>query len=530
MFAARSGYRPVSPWLRAVASHQVPSSHKEFLAPMLSLSNLVKRYGGVLALDGAHLEAQWGEVHGLLGPNGSGKSTINKILAGSVRPDSATIAIDGAEVAISSPADAARYGIGAVYQQLSLVETLTVGENLVLGTEPTRFGFRDTSAARTAASAMLERLRPGLGDVSLNTVVADLDPGQQQLIEIGKVLARSPRILVLDEATASLRRGQVELLFDLVRELRDEGVIVLFVSHRLDEVLQICDRATIVRTGRTVATVDISQTTTDELVRLMVGDVLLREKPTESLASDEVLLEVRDLAGPRLDGVSFRLHRGEVLGLGGLQGQGQSELLMALFGALPHTGTVTLAGKDVSRLKAHTAARNGVALVPGNRGTQGMFAQRPIQENLSIVSLWRRLTAGIALTMKRERKVGDSAVEQLAIKIGSLDDPVSSLSGGNAQKVIIAKWLAADPEVVLLDDPTKGVDVGAKAEIYHIARALAEQGKAIIINSSEDRELVTLCDRVLVLFEGKVIRELVGTEITEENLVAAALKVGEEVA
>lgn len=499
--------------------------------PMIELRDVVKTYGGVVALDGAHLDAEAGEVHGLLGPNGSGKSTINKILAGSVRPDSGTLRLDGHEATIHSPGHSAAQGIGAVYQQLTVIPTLTVEQNLILGAEPARAGVLRTKPGREQAAAMLERLAPGLGPaVTANTLVADLNPGQQQLIEIGKVLLREPRILILDEATASLHRTQVELLFDLVRERRDAGVCVLFVSHRLDEILQLCDRATILRTGRTVATVTMAETTPDELVRLMVGDVLAADEKPPSTATGEVALRVTGLEGRRLHGVDLEAHAGEIIGLGGLQGQGQSELLMTLFGARPHSkGTIELKGTALGGYRPARAARLGFALVPGNRGTQGMFSLRPIQENLSIVSLWRRVLAGVGISPRREREAAAQAVDDLGIVIGSLGNPISSLSGGNAQKVIIAKWLMNQPEVILLDDPTKGVDIGAKAEIYQIVRNLAAEGKTILINSSEDRELVTLCDRVLVMFEGRVVTELSGDEITEENLVSSALLISAEI-
>ncbi|MDO5495475.1 MAG: ATP-binding cassette domain-containing protein, partial [bacterium] len=291
----------------------------------------------------------------------------------------------------------------------------------------------------------------------------------------------------------------------------------------------LCDRATLLRAGQTVATVEMAETSPDELVRLMVGDVLARAERAPSAATEETALEVDGLTGPRLHGITLTARAGEIIGLGGLQGQGQSELLMTLFGAIPHTsGTITLHGTDLGRYSAARATRQGIALVPGDRGTQGMYSLRPIQENLSTVSLWRRVLAGFGIQMGKERAAAEESVDQLGIRIGSLNDPISSLSGGNAQKVIVAKWLQNLPEVILLDDPTKGVDVGAKAEIYQIIRDLAAQGKVIILNSSEDRELAQLSDRVLVLYEGRVVSELVGDEITEERLVAAALLISED--
>lgn len=496
-------------------------------SPLVQLTGVRKRYGGVRALRDASLTAAGGEVHGLLGPNGSGKSTLGKVLAGSVKPDAATIALAGDRVTIGSPIAAGRLGIAAVYQQLSLVPDLSVVDNLLLGREPGRVGFLSGRAAIKATAAMLERLKPALGEVRADQPVRELDPGQQQILEIGKALLREPRVLLLDEATASLHRDQVALVFDLVRELREQGACILFVSHRLDEIMELCDRATILRSGETVAEVDIKETTPDDLVRAMVGDVQDVEREHGERPAGSVRLRAAGLTGHGLEGVEFSAVAGEVVGLGGLQGQGQSTLLSALFGAIRCEGTVEIDGKVQAITSPRKAAAEGIALVPGDRGTQGTLPVRSIQENLTIASQSRRSRLGV-LAPRGERTAAASMVEALGIKIGSLADPVSSLSGGNAQKVVFGKWLLGDPGIVLLDDPTKGVDVGAKAEIYRIIRKLAAGGATIIINSSEDRELVTVCDRVLIMYEGGVHAQLVGDEITEDRLVASALKIGSD--
>ena len=505
---------------------------------MLRITDAHKSFGGVRALRGASLEAAAGEVHGLLGPNGSGKSTLNKVLAGSVRPDRASITIDGSPVTIGSPRSAYGHGVAAVYQQLSVVPQRTVEENLLLGLEPTRLGLIDRAARRERAAAMLSRLAPALGPgVALSTPVARLGPGQQQLVEIGKALLRRPRILILDEATASLHRDQVALVLDLVREQRAAGTCVLFVSHRLDEIAQFCDRATILRSGQTVATVDVATTSAQEIVDLMVGGLVgeaaeaMAARVPRSFDGEAVRLDVAGLTAPGLApaGVSLQARRGEVVGLGGLQGQGQSDLLLTLFGARKVTaGTVTLDGEPVSLASPTTTSRHGIALVPGDRGTQGLFARRSIQENISIASLWRRAVARFGISVRRERAAARDVADRLRIVAAGLDTPVSTLSGGNAQKVVISRWLLNEPTVILLDDPTKGVDVGAKAEIYQIIDTLARGGACVLINSSEDRELVAVCDRVLVMVEGAIRAELVGPEITEANLVSAALLLGAE--
>lgn len=498
---------------------------------MVEMTGMRKRYGGVRALQDASLTVGKGEIHGLLGPNGSGKSTLGKVLAGSVRPDAGTIVFDGEPVTITGPKFAHRLGVAAVYQQLSGLPELTVLDNLMLGTEPTRWGFVSQRALRRQTHEVLERLAPALGAVRPTDRYGTLTPGQQQLIEIGKALLRVRTVLILDEATASLHRDQVEVVFDIARELRDRGTSIIIVTHRLGEIMELCDRATILRSGQTVDDVDVATTTPDDLVRRMVGDVEELTRDERPAVDGPITLSVSGLAstglgGTPLRGVDVTARKGEVIGLGGLQGQGQSELLLALFGAIPQTGTIRLGDDELVLSSPRAAVRQGVALVPGDRGTQGLMARRSIAQNLTVASLSERTPGGVVVPA-RERRAAASMVDALSIKIGDLSDPVSSLSGGNAQKVVFGKWLLTKPRLVLLDDPSKGVDIGAKAEIARIVRQLADSGVTVIVNSSEDRELAALSDRVLVMYEGSVHRELVGDEITEQALVAAALRIGE---
>jgi ribose transport system ATP-binding protein len=341
-------------------------------------------------------------------------------------------------------------------------------------------------------------------------------------------LSREPRVMILDEATASLGARQVERLFELVGEWKARGMALIFISHRMEEIFQIADRATVLRSGRTVGAADLKETSEEELVGLMIeGGVAERhiEHPADAAGEKTVLLETEDLRSAVLNGVSLQMREGEILGLGGLQGQGQSDLLLALFGAVPHSGTVRLAGEEVRFSHPRKAMRKGLAFVPGDRGGEGLLPIRSILENLLLPS-WSRY--GAFLNMRRARNDSKEVSQGLRLKMGSLDHPVSSLSGGNAQKVVLGKWLMRDPKVLLLDDPTKGVDVGAKGEFYKILSDLRQRGVAILLHSSDDEELLGLCDRVLVMRDGVVRRELSGGDLNKSALVSASVGVASD--
>jgi ribose transport system ATP-binding protein len=495
----------------------------------LEMADVHKRFGGVVALAGASLSVDEGDLHALLGPNGSGKSTLTKTLTGVVEPDRAEIRLKGRPVAFRNPMDAQDQGISAVYQDLSLVGDLSVVENVALGVEPTRFGFLDRRRQRRRVAEVLERFGSAFeAGIPLDRPVRLLSPGEQQIVEICKAVVREPRVLVLDEATASLHQAQVEVVFEVARELRERGVLVVFTSHRLDEAFALCRRATVLREGRTVGTVELSRTSEGELVRMMLGHELERvEHPAPAeIAERPVVLEADGLATAKLHQVSLRLREGEILGLGGLQGQGQSELLLALFGAgRLRAGGVRVHDRPIHLRNPKRAVAAGIVLIPGDRSREGLFGRRPVLENLALPSAGRRALPGGLLSADRERKAADRAVRRLRIKVGRLDDPVYTLSGGNQQKVVVGKWLLTEPRVVLMDDPTKGVDVGAKEELYEDVRSLAGQGVAIVFNSSDNRELVELCDRVLVLYEGRVVESLERDDLTENRLLAASMRV-----
>ncbi|MFA9431402.1 sugar ABC transporter ATP-binding protein [Egicoccus sp. AB-alg2] len=499
----------------------------------LEMHDVHKRYGGVVALRGASLSAERGEVHALLGANGSGKSTLNKILTGVAAPDRAEISLDGEPLRVARPQDAHEHGIAAVYQELSLIPDLTVAANIALAFEETRAGFLRPGSIRERAEAVLQRFAAAFrGRLPVDVPVAQLSPGEQQIVEICKAIARHPQVLVLDEATASLHAAQVEVLFDVVRELRDAGTLVIFTSHRMGEIYAVCDRATILRNGELVGAVDLAETSEQQLVELMVGQFAGAAEAagevveSHTVGEQPVVLTVEDFTTSRLQGISLEVRAGEVLGLGGLAGQGQSDLLAAIFGAERHRGgRLLLDGREIRVRRPSHAVKAGIAFVPGNRAREGLLPVRPILENLTIASMRGRAVGVGLLRQRREIAAAQAAVEQLRIKLGSVRDPVSTLSGGNQQKVVVGKWLLESPRVVLLDDPTKGIDVAAKEELYEVIARLTDEGVAVILNSSDDEELLGLSHRVLVFYEGQVVDELQREDLSRDRLVASSLQV-----
>jgi ribose transport system ATP-binding protein len=490
----------------------------------LSARNIVKRYGGVIALSDGSLDVQSGEVVALVGANGSGKSTLTKVITGVVAPNSGDLLIDGERVSFTSPQAAKKLGISAVYQELSLIPDMTVAENIWLTQEPLRLGVRvNRREMNDRTHLLLDRfggaVRPSLAP---ETIVDQLPPDEKQVVEILKALSLSPRLMILDEATASLDSNQVNRLFELIREWKAQGMAIVFVSHRMDEIFRVADRATVLRNGKSVGHLSIAETSVQQVVELMIGAQSARRAAANGrdLAHAPVRLEVTDLRSGRLAGVTFTLREGELLGLGGLQGQGQTDLLMAMFGAVPFSGQVMLEGQPVRFTHPRQAMRAGVALVPGERAAEGLLLIRSIIENLQLPS-W--VTYGTPLDMKRARRDASDIARDLRLVMESLDAPVSSLSGGNAQKVVIGKWLLRQPRLLLLNDPTKGVDVGAKAEFYTMLTDLRNRGTSILFYSTDDDELVDLCDRVLVLHDGQVAAELSGDSLNHENLVSASM-------
>jgi ribose transport system ATP-binding protein len=493
---------------------------------VFQMSGVSKSYGGAIALDHAELTVRSGRIHAILGENGAGKSTLLKVMSGVVQPDEGTMHLDGHQVSFASPAAANAAGIVCVYQELSLIPDLSVADNIFASNPPLRFGMIDRRAQRRQAEAALERA--GAGDINPLAKVRDLPLSRQQMVELAKGLAREPRILILDEATSALTAADVARVIEVLKRLREEGLALLFISHRMHEVKALADECTVYRNGRHVMSFEAGTRSDNEVVEMMIGrkyQHAFPDKPERRLAAEPVLA-CHDLAwNDTLQGVSFSLKPGEILGLGGLDGQGQRELLLALFGVLRGcAGKIEIDGKAVSISSPVVARANeiGMALIPEDRKTEGLMLPMSVRENLSFAALDRMSTAGV-IDRDRQQSLVDRMMELLAIKSFSVDAPVGSLSGGNQQKVVIAKWLIRQPRILLLSDPTRGIDVGTKQEIYQLLRRLAGDGAAIVFYSTDYDELIGCCDRVLVLYEGRIKKELAGSEITEQNLIASAL-------
>jgi ribose transport system ATP-binding protein len=491
--------------------------------PVLEARTIAKRFGAVVALSDGGLSVWPGEIHALLGANGCGKSTLSKILAGTVAHDSGTLRFEGRDIVLKSPREAEALGIALFYQELSLIPQLSIADNIFLGHERKgKGGFLDKRRLRADAGALIERFAGVAGEgFTPDAPVSQLSADQRQIVEILKVLARKPRVIIFDEATAALDRRQVDVFFDILRALRAEGVASIFISHRMDEVFAICDRITVMRNGATVASFGTAETNRDAVVHAMVGELAVHERKVAARAIDQPRLVVENLTSRRLNGLSFTLHRGEILGLGGLQGQGQSSTLRGLFGADALSGgSIRLDGRPLHIRKPTDAIRAGFAYLSGDRGRDAAFHGRSIFENIAAASLVKEKRR-IVWPARLKPRFTDAAAA-LNTKYSDLEAPIGSLSGGNQQKIFIARWLATNSPVLLLDDPTKGIDLAAKADFFALARDLAERGVSILFYASEDSELLGLCDRILVFNSGTVAAELAGDTLTPFHLTNAA--------
>lgn len=498
---------------------------------VLRAENIVKTFPGVVALKNVSFDLRAGEIHALCGENGAGKSTLIKVLSG-IHPHGSyegNFLIDGQPATFRSLADAERAGIAVIYQELALVNDMTVGENIFLGSEPrTRSGLIDWPKVHCEARLLLQKFKV---EIDPGLPVAKLGVGQKQLVEIVKALSKNSRILILDEPTAALAEHEVLILLEILRDLRRRGIASIYISHKLDEVFAICDRLTVLRDGSSVVTFDASRTNRSEVIRHMVGREIRDLFPRRSAKPGAAVLEVEnvsvinpDSGGKVLFDISFSLHAGEVLGLGGLLGAGRTELLMHLFGfwGQREGGTVRLDGRELRGCRPDEIIRRGLVLVSEDRRRYGLILDRTISFNLSLSSL-RNLTSHRLIDRGLEFKRNDHFFQSLRIKAPTLEAVVGKLSGGNQQKVVVGKALMTEPRVIFLDEPTRGIDVGAKLEIYEIINQLTDAGKAVVLVSSELPELMGMSDRILMLHEGRVGGEFSRAEAMPEKLLAAAM-------
>jgi galactofuranose transport system ATP-binding protein len=493
--------------------------------PLLSMQGINKKFVGVPALTDVHFEVAHGEVHALIGQNGAGKSTLIKVLTGVLSKDSGRIEFDGREVAFSSPHAAQLAGLSTIYQEVNLVPFRSVAENVFLGREPKRFGLIDWGRMNREAAAILHRLDI---DVDVARPLYEYSIATQQMTALARALSTEARLVIMDEPTSALAENEVQTLFRVIRRLKTDGISVVFVSHRLDELYAVSDRVTVMRDGRTIEQCPMSQISRYELVSKMLGRELAeqlshrRADEDDALAGRQPVLEAVDLRrGRALDGVSVSIRAGEIVGLAGLLGSGRTETARALFGADPlDSGTVSLDGHPLHLRSPGDAVKHRIGFSSEDRKTEGIIAQLSVRENLTLALLPHLRRHGI-VDRKRQSETVDRFIKAIGIKCSSPDQPIRELSGGNQQKVLLARWLCTDPELLLLDEPTRGIDVGAKRDIQVLVRQLADEGLAVLLISSELEEIIANSDRVVTLRDGRSLDELSGDQITEEALMHA---------
>lgn len=494
---------------------------------VLEAKNIQKHFGGVTALSNGNLHCKRGRITGLLGANGSGKSTLSKIIAGVYKADAGEIRYQGRVVHYRNPYEARRDGIALVFQNLSLVPDLTVWHNIVLGMEKNKGLFLDNQSAKELSKNILDQLFPGL---DIHKKVYELNPGEMQIVEIAKAISEDPKLLILDEPTAALEQVQVKNLFQYMRILAQKGVAMIFTSHRLWEVMEICDDVTIFRNGEDVATIDFDkeEKNPEKIVSYITGEVRKNTfQVNHSNVTDEILLRVHITGKDKLlREVSFDLKKGEILGIGGLAGQGQQELLYALSGSYPGVHCeVELNGQRIRLNRPSDAITNGILLVPGDRQREGLSLEHSIYSNMIFPKIGLRHHP-LFIPERRYCQNCEEIVKILSIKTPSIDVPVNNLSGGNQQKVVVGKWLSFDVQVFLLSDPAKGVDVGAKRDLYEYIVKLAKEKKiGVILYASDNEELIEYADRILIMYEGRTVATLTGEEIKDDTITATSLRV-----
>jgi ABC-type sugar transport system ATPase subunit len=491
---------------------------------VLKLEGINKSFGGIHALKNVNFELAEGEIHALLGENGAGKSTLIKILTGVHKLDSGSVNIHGKSVEIEDPVDARRKGIGAIYQELSLIDSLTVAENIFLGHEPVS-GVGGMINRKQLVSRATEYLNNFGISIDPGIYVSELGLGQKKIIEIIKALSINADILLLDEPTTGMSKKEIETLFEIMDDLKKKKVNMIYISHHLDEVFRICDRATVLRDGENSGVFEVKDVDLKTLVRAMLGRTLKEEFPErEGSPVEETILEVKDFrAEGMVAPVSFELRKGEILGITGIIGSGKSELALGLFGVVPRkSGEVIVKGKKASIFSPDDAKKRGISFVPEDRKVQGLFLKLPVEHNLTIANIELAMKRGI-LSGKKRLKLSVETARRLWVTPLDVKMAAQNLSGGNQQKVVIGKWLCGETDILILDEPTRGIDIGAKTEIYSLINSLADKGAGILIMSSEFKEMSGICDRILVMRKGSIISEQSGKEATTEKLLTLAL-------
>lgn len=482
---------------------------------ILEVKGICKRFGGVLALNDVNLQITRGEVHALVGENGAGKSTLIKILTGATEPSSGTIVFEGNEYTEFTPVKSSELGITAIYQEFNLIPFLSVVENIYFGCERLKNGLLDKKMMQEECQRLFNEI--GI-DIDPKEKVKNLGIAQQQLVEIAKAISKNAKLIIMDEPTAPLTDRETETLHRLVRQFKEKGITIIYISHRMEEIFDICDRVSVLRDGHWISTGRVSDTNRSKLIADMVGRSLGESYPRSSEKHVEIVLEVKGLTNSRIENVSFSLKRGEILGIGGLVGAGRTEVVRAIFGADNlYNGEIIKDGKEIIIKTPQDALKHNIALLPEDRKTQGVVMNLSIRDNISLCIL-ERLSRFSILNAAKEKALCERLVADLKIKISSLRQAVQNLSGGNQQKVVLAKCLATECDILMIDEPTRGIDVGAKQEIYKIMRALADSGKSIIMVSSEMPELIGMSDRIMVMRDGKIAGELYPEDYSQEAI------------
>jgi len=489
---------------------------------ILELRHITKLYPGVVALDDVSLGFARGEVHAIVGENGAGKSTFIKVITGAILPTSGEVIFEGKKIEENSPRKSLELGITAIYQELNLLKHLSVAENIYYNRYKKKRGFIDFKAMETDAEEVISRL-----GVKINpkTLVKELTVGYQQLIEIAKSLSQNVKVMIMDEPSAALTNNELEYLFQIVKTLKKEGMAIIYISHRMEEIFRLCDKVSVFRDGHHIRTMDVKNTNQDELIRLMVNRELKDTFPAFVPQRGEKVLEVKNITTSFLKDVSFTAYRGERLGFAGLVGAGRTETVRAVYGADPiDMGEVRIHGRTVRIHSPEDAIKEGIALIPEDRKQQGLFLQMSVKDNTSFAYA-PKITNGLHIIQsKKEDQICLQQIQKLRVKTPSANQLVKNLSGGNQQKVILGKWLLMNCDIIIFDEPTRGIDVGSKQEIYEIINQLAREGKVVILISSELPELIGMSDRVIVMAEGAVAGELGKDEINQERILELASK------